>query len=53
MLLGSLAGLREDTHATGYQHYLGYSFVTLTTLGYRNIVPVNTRAESLAVAEAS
>lgn len=52
LLPGSLHGLRTDDVAQGYAQYLGYSFVTLTTLGYGNVVPANARAESLAVAEA-
>jgi hypothetical protein len=48
---GSFAGLRGGPDA-GYEQYLGYSFVTLTTLGYGNIVPVNDRSEALASAEA-
>ena len=52
LLPGSIVGLRDDGMAEGYRQYLGYSFVTLTTLGYGNVVPANARAESLAVAEA-
>ncbi len=49
---GSIAGLREEGFANGYQQYLGYSFVTLTTLGYGNVVPANAKAEALATVEA-
>ena len=48
---GSFEGLREGV-GKGYQRYLGYSFVTLTTLGYGNVVPLTSRAEAIAVAEA-
>ncbi len=49
---GSIAGLRDEGFANGYQQYLGYSFVTLTTLGYGNVVPVNAKADALATVEA-
>ena len=52
LLPGSIAGLREQSSPNGYQQYLGYSFVTLTTLGYGNVLPANAKAESLAAAEA-
>jgi hypothetical protein len=52
VLPGSIAGLREEGFANGYQQYLGYSFVTLTTLGYGNVVPANAQAEALASGEA-
>ncbi len=35
-----------------YERFIGYSFVTLTTLGYGNVVPATPRAEAFAVAEA-
>lgn len=38
--------------AGAFDRFLGFSYVTLTTLGYGNIVPVTPRATSLAVAEA-
>ena len=52
LLPGSISGLREQAFSNVYQQYLGYSFVTLTTLGYGNVLPVNGQAEALAAAEA-
>ena len=52
LLPGSIDGLRDEGFANGYQQYLGYSFVTLTTLGYGNVVPANAKAEALATVEA-
>jgi len=49
---GSFEGLRAPTAGGGYDEYLGYSFVTLTTLGYGNVVPGNAKADALASAEA-
>lgn len=49
---GSFSGMRDAGYASGYQRYLGYSFVTLTTLGYGNVVPTNAQSEALASAEA-
>lgn len=49
---GSFDGLRGQGDSNGYQRYLGYSFVTLTTLGYGNVVPANAKSEALASAEA-
>ena len=48
---GSIIGLRGGDR-TGYADYLGYSYITLTTLGYGNVVPGNTKADMLASAEA-
>jgi len=39
-----------DNHS--FEGFIGFSFVTLTTLGYGNIVPLTARAEALAIAEA-
>lgn len=39
-------------NATGFTDFLYYSFVTLTTLGYGDITPVTTHAQSLAILEA-
>ena len=47
---GSILGLRGDS--AGYAEYLGYSFITLTTLGYGNVVPGNAQADALASVEA-
>lgn len=49
---GSILGIRQSGGGGGYAQYLGYSFVTLTTLGYGNVVPGNGRADMLAVGEA-
>lgn len=51
LIPGSIRGLRGPGDG-GYAEYLGYSFVTLTTLGYGNVVPGNEKADALAVAEA-
>ena len=48
---GSIVGLRSATIEDFYD-YLGYSLVTLTTLGYGNVVPGNPRADALATSEA-
>jgi voltage-gated potassium channel len=48
---GSISGLRSTTHGR-FDDYLGYSFITLTTLGYGNIVPANAKADALAYSEA-
>jgi hypothetical protein len=53
LLPGSIVGLRAGSGAAGgYGQYLGFSFVTLTTLGYGNVVPGNARADVVAAAEA-
>ena len=49
---GSIEGIRTERSSGRYDGYLGYSFVTLTTLGYGNVVPGNAKADALAVAEA-
>lgn len=49
---GSIVGLRPADAASGYDQLLFYSFITLTTVGYGNMVPANPRAETLAYAEA-
>ena len=38
--------------SASFQRFLGFSFVTLTTLGYGNIVPLTLRADTLCYAEA-
>ena len=35
-----------------FERFVGFSFVTLTTLGYGNVVPLTARANALAIAEA-
>jgi voltage-gated potassium channel Kch len=47
---GAFAGRVDDTG--GFTGWLYYSFVTLTTVGYGDIVPVHPIARSLAVLEA-
>lgn len=49
---GSIEGLRASSGLKRYDEYLGYSFVTLTTLGYGNVVPANAKADALATGEA-
>jgi len=49
---GSILGLRQQGGAPGYDQFIGYSFVTLATLGYGNVVPGNAKADTLAYSEA-
>jgi voltage-gated potassium channel Kch len=35
-----------------FERFIGFSFVTLTTLGYGNVVPLTPRGEAVATAEA-
>jgi len=42
----------DHTGGTGYRRFFAFSFVTLTTLGYGNVVPLTARAEALAFSEA-
>jgi len=51
---GSFIFPASASHVGGpdISRFLGFSFVTLTTLGYGNIVPATSRAESLAIGEA-
>ena len=44
------AGLGPGIHA--FEHFIGFSFITLTTVGYGNMIPLTARAEAVAVAEA-
>jgi hypothetical protein len=46
------SGVALAVNAGSFDRLLGFSFVTLTTLGYGNIVPILPRAVSIAVAEA-
>jgi voltage-gated potassium channel len=48
---GSFSGLEESAFSP-YKRFLGFSFVTITTLGYGNIVPLTPRADALAISEA-
>ncbi len=52
LIPGSIVGLRPFEQQGGYVQFLTYSFVTLTTLGYGNVVPGNNEADVLASAEA-
>ena len=38
--------------AHAFELFIGFSFITLTTLGYGNVVPMTPRADALAIAEA-
>lgn len=49
---GSFAGLKVDVAADWDPDFIYYSFVTLTTLGYGDILPVSFFARSLAYMEA-
>ncbi|MGE4606266.1 MAG: ion channel [Myxococcota bacterium] len=49
---GSFSGIEPGISATSYERFFGFSFVTLTTLGSGNIVPLTPRADALAVSEA-
>ena len=51
---GSFSGMDPEAGGASavYRRFIGYSFVTLTTLGYGNIVPTNARADALATWEA-
>ena len=48
----SFAGAELGLNAKRLEDFMGFSFVTLTTLGYGNIVPVTQRADALATTEA-
>lgn len=52
LLPGSILGLRPAEGFNGYDTYVGFSFFTLTTVGYGNVVPNNDKADVLASAEA-
>ena len=41
-----------ETTAHAFDRFIGFSFITLTTLGYGNVVPLTPRADALAIAEA-
>ncbi len=49
---GAFEGLSLDLDNHDYWNYIYYSFVTLTTLGYGDISPVNQYARALAYIEA-
>ncbi|MDE0886665.1 MAG: ion channel [Myxococcota bacterium] len=51
---GSYTITPEMTQIVGhsFERFIGFSFVTLTTLGYGNVVPLTPRAEAVATAEA-
>ena len=46
------AGTEVIAAAHSFDRFIGFSFITLTTLGYGNIVPLTARGEALAIAEA-
>jgi len=48
--LGGAAELMAAGHS--FERFIGFSFITLTTVGYGNVIPLTPRAEALAVAEA-
>ena len=41
-----------NPNAAHFDRFLGFSFVTLSTLGYGNIVPLTPRADAMATSEA-
>lgn len=46
-------GTRSETEsATQFWTYLGFSYTTLTTLGYGNIAPLTSKADALSTSEA-
>lgn len=47
----SVGGL-PNPNAARFDRFLGFSFVTLSTLGYGNIVPLTPRADAMATSEA-
>jgi hypothetical protein len=49
---GSFSGLRVDSEVNRLLEFIYYSFVTLTTLGYGDLLPVNPIARALAYMEA-
>ena len=49
---GSFAGAASPEDAAGAGQWVYYSFVTLTTLGYGDILPISPAARALAYAEA-
>lgn len=49
---GSFSGIEQGIAFTNYERFFGFSFVTLTTLGYGNVVPLTPRADALSVSEA-
>ncbi|MFH1984236.1 MAG: ion channel [Pseudomonadota bacterium] len=51
-LIGILLADQFSAKASGLGDYLYFSFVTLTTLGYGDIIPVGPVARSFAVVEA-
>jgi len=49
---GSFAGLTESVSSAWNPDWIYFSFVTITTLGYGDILPLSTAARSLAFGEA-
>ena len=52
LIPGSFSGLRVDSEVNRLLEFIYYSFVTLTTLGYGDLLPVNPIARALAYLEA-
>jgi hypothetical protein len=44
------AALAASTHS--FERFIGFSFITLTTVGYGNVIPLTPQSEALAIAEA-
>jgi len=47
-----LGGAAVTAVGHSFERFIGFSFITLTTVGYGNVIPLTPRAEALAVAEA-
>ena len=45
-------GEKDDTEPDRFERFLGFSFTTLTTLGYGNVAPATPRADALATLQA-
>jgi hypothetical protein len=51
-LPGSFVYAGEPLASIGVESYMSFSFITITTLGYGNVIPVGERAAALAYSEA-
>ena len=47
-----LGGVADAAVGHSFERFIGFSFITLTTVGYGNVIPLTARAEALAIAEA-
>ena len=47
-----LGGVADAAVGHSFERFIGFSFITLTTVGYGNVIPLTPRAEALAIAEA-